>query len=325
MLDPLFTGTPIGKAIADQRRKALEDIAAQPPDGLLTQDLDELVAERAACWRFDPLVLYWADKKIAPSEVVREISDRTQSSKVAGTAITLVIRFTGMGGLLRMRPSTHARNPPGGFIWGENLLLSYFGVSPDHATVQRDLDRQEAAVKERVSSINNDVGAFNAELPGLLRSALQARLGQIRVSEDLVAALEIPRATLEIPQAALGVPRRQRPRRQRGHIEANAPEPGYLLAQSRVDPYRTPGWSDAAGVTTTQTQVRREAGPPKAGRPPESGWLIVDRADFLNRYRQLRQRSSRRPLQREFAQAADMSPRTVRTYLKRFGLRWPPE
>jgi len=330
VLDPLFSGTPIGKAIADQRRKALEDIAAQPPGVLLERPLDELVAERVERWRFDPLVLNWSDKKIAPSsEFDRVISGRSQSGKIAGTALTLVVPFTGMPGLLRMRPSTHARNPPGGFIWGKILLLSYVGVSPDDATVQRDLNRQEAVVKERVSSINRDVGVFNAELPGFLRNALQARLDKmrdkIRVNEDLVAALEIPRATLEIPQAALGVPRRQRPRRQRGHIEANAPEPGYLLAQNRVDPYRTPGWSDAAGVTTTQTQVRREAEPSKAGRPPGSGWLIVDRADFLNRYRQLRQRSSRRPLQREFAQAADMSPRTVRTYLKRFGLRWPPE
>ncbi len=329
MLDPLFSGTSIRRAFDDQRRKALQDIAAQPPDVLLRQHLDELVAERVERWRFDPLVLNWADKKIEPSEFDRVISGRTQSGKVAGTALTLVVPFTGMPGLLRMRPSTHAKKPPGGFIWGEILLLSYVGISPDDATVQRDLDRQEAVVKERVSSINKDVGVFNAELPGLLRNALQARLDKIRdkirVDDDLMAALEIPRATLEIPQAALGVPWRQRPRSKRAHIEANAPEPGYLLAQSRVDPYRTPGWSDLAQSFRAQTEERRQAGRGRAGRPIGSGRLIVDRAELLDRYRKLRQRAGRRPTQQDFAQANAMGVRTVRTYLRRFGLPWPPE
>ena len=236
VLDPLFSGTPIGQALKDRRRLALEDIAAQPPDVLLRQHLDELVAERVERWRFDPLVLNWADKKIAPSEFDRVISGRTQSGKVAGTALTLVVPFTGMPGLLRMRPSTHARNPPGGFIWGKILLLSYVGVSPDDATVQRDLDRQEAVVKERVSSINKDVGVFNAELPGLLRNALQARLDKVRADEELVAALEVPRATLELPRAALEVLRRQRRTSRPGHTKANPAELGHAEAQPTPRP-----------------------------------------------------------------------------------------
>ncbi|HEY5472693.1 MAG TPA: hypothetical protein VIK32_05820, partial [Candidatus Limnocylindrales bacterium] len=237
VLDPLFSGTPIGKAIADQRRKALEDIAAQPPGVLLERPLDELVAERVERWRFDPLVLNWSDKKIAPSsEFDRVISGRSQSGKIAGTALTLVVPFTGMPGLLRMRPSTHARNPPGGFIWGKILLLSYVGVSPDDATVQRDLNRQEAVVKERVSSINRDVGVFNAELPGLLRNALQARLDKIRADENLVAALKIPRAALQVPRAALEVPRRQRRTSRPGHTKANPAELGHAEAQPTPRP-----------------------------------------------------------------------------------------
>lgn len=234
--DSLFSGAPIGQVFDDQRRKALEEVAAQPPEVLLEQPLEELLAERVERWRFDPLVLNWVDKKIAPGEFESETTVRSQSGKVAGTAITLVIPFTGMPGLLRMRPSIHAKNPPSGFVWGENLLLTSFGVSPDHATVQRDLDRQEAAVKERVSSINNDVGAFNAELPGLLRLALQARLDKIRADEDLVAALVVPRAALVVPRAALRVPRPQRRTSRRGHTKSNPAEPGHVEAQPTPPP-----------------------------------------------------------------------------------------
>jgi len=251
VLDPLFSGTPIRQALKDQRRKAREEIAALPPEVLLERPLDELVADRVERWRFDPLVLNWADKKIALREFDRELSGRTQSGKVAGTAITLVIPFTGMPGLLRMRPSTHAKIPPGGFIWGEILLLSYVGVSPDDATVQRDLDRQEAVVKERVSSINKDVGVFNAELPGLLRNALQARLDKMRADEELVTALEVPRATLELPRATLEVLRRQRRTSRPGHTKANPAELGHAEAQP------TPRHDGQASGRLTRPSPRR--------------------------------------------------------------------
>jgi hypothetical protein len=230
-----------------------------------------------------------------------------------------------MSGLLYRRPSTHIGRPPRGFVWGQNLLLSYFRISPDHTTAQRYLDWQEVAVKEHVSSINNDVGTFNAELPELLRSALQARLDKLRAGEDFAAAIGVPLADHPVPQAALGVSRHRRPASGRGRIEANETELPNMLVQNSVDFFRTPGWSDLGRVAPTQRQDHREAEPPRLGRPPGSGRLIEDRTEFLQKYRELQKLSLRRPLLKEFAQFVRMGRRTVYTYRIRFGLSWPPE
>jgi len=324
MLDPLFSGTPVTEAIDDRRRQALASVAVLSRTELLESGLDDLVAERVKLYRLRPLVLNWKGKRLAPGEVDLMIS-RLQPGKVAGMAITLLVRFSGMSGLLYMRPSTHIGRAPRGFVWGQKLLLSYFRINPDPTTAQRYLDWQEAAVKEHVLSVNHDVGTFNAELPELLRSAVQARLDKLRAGEDFAVALGVPLADHPVPQAALGVSRLTRPESGRGRIEANETELPNMLAQNSVDPFRAPGWSELSRVTPAQTKEHREAEPSKSGRPPGSGWLIVDRAELLKKYLQLRQRSGRRPLQREFAQSVDMSARTLRTYLKRFGLSWPPE
>jgi hypothetical protein len=207
MLEPLFSGISIGKAFEDQRRKALADVDLLPLDAVSEQDLDEIVAASVERWRFEPLDFHWDAKTVASTDIDRVIAGQPQTSKGARTALTLIVPFSGkMSGLLRMRPSTRPQKPPGGFIWGNQLLLSYSGVSADPATVQRAFERQETAVRECLSAIGRDVAAFNAELPGLLRAALQVRLDKIHSDNDLVEALGAPRATVELPRAALDVP-----------------------------------------------------------------------------------------------------------------------
>jgi hypothetical protein len=321
MLDPLFSGTPVRKAINDRRRRVAEVIAALQRHDFLERGPDDLEAELVERWRIDLLVLNWDDKKGPPSDV----EDRTQPAEAIGTGITLFVPFLGPLGLFHWRPSTHAGKPPRGFVWAERHLLSYSAFGADSPTVQRELHQQEAAIKQWVSWVNREATVFNDALPGLIRSALTARRDKIRAGEDLVAALGVPRAAFAVPRAALGVPRRLRRTSGRGRIEANETEPPNMLSQNSADLFRTRGWSGLGKVTPTQTKEHREAEPPKSGRPPGSGWLIVDRAELLKKYRQLQQQSGRRPLQREFAQSVDMSARTLRTYLKRFELSWPPE
>lgn len=112
----------------------------------------------------------------------------------------------------------------------------------------------------------------------------------------------------------------------RAAMEANPPRSTDTYGLTRADRYRTPGWSDLAEMNyLAQTKERRQGGPPKSGRTLGSGWLIKDRAELLDMYRQMRQRAGRRPSQHEFADASGLGTRTVRRYLKRFGLRWPPD
>lgn len=154
-----------------------------------------------------------------------------------------------------------------------------------------------------------DVAAPDIVAGDILRRAF---LQRVEATVDAVGSNDAP--TLQ-PSEAL-----------REYLEANPPGRPTLMGGTRADRYRTPGWSDLSEINyLAQTLERRQAGRPKSGRPPGSGWLINDRAELLNMYRQLRQRGGRRPSQVEFARANGMGTRTVRRYLLRFELRWPPE
>jgi hypothetical protein len=178
VLDPLFSGEPIGQALAAQRRKVLKDLDDQPLDVLRTRHLDELVAELVARWRYRPLVLNWNAKARAESldeieidsDANHETADQTRPGKIAGMAMTFVVPFRGQKGLFHLRPSTPTGHPPRGLVWPNRQLLSYAGVGADYPAVKRDLDEQEAAIKRWVAWVNCEIIAFNDELPELLRT-----------------------------------------------------------------------------------------------------------------------------------------------------------
>ena len=105
-----------------------------------------------------------------------------------------------------------------------------------------------AAVKERVSSINSDVDAFNAELPGLIYVHSSARLDRLQADAEVVQAL--------------GVPQRQHRTSSGGAIDANPSGPADTYG--RAVPSAT---ATLAGVSTGPTAIaprpRRRPGRPK--------------------------------------------------------------
>lgn len=274
----------IGEVLTGWRRKALAEVAALSHEALRSHDPDELEAAILERYRVEHLYVAWDKWTYEPREI--EIPGRTQPGEVTGTRVNLFVPFTGPPGLFHLRPSTHHEVPPHGTVrGGDSLLLNYSYVDADSSTVKRQLDHQVAVIKERVSSINSYVDAYNADLPGLIHAALMARLDKLRTAEDVVAAL--------------GVPLRQRA----------------TVARDEVRPARTrtPSSSDRAQPVRTPTEQRSQPDRRPAGRPTGSGWLFADRAELLDRYQHVRRQMGRRPTQREFAQATDMGHRTVRT------------
>lgn len=182
----------IAQFLDEWRGKALAYLAALPSDLLLRgNETDDLEAELVERWRVKPLALEWDAMTSEASEV--DVPHGTQHGEVTGTKVTLFVPFSGAAGLFHMRPSRHPENPPHGTVrGGETLLLDYSYIEADPATVKRELDHQVEAVKECVSSINSDVDAFNADLSGLFRGALKARLDKLQADADVVAAIGVP-------------------------------------------------------------------------------------------------------------------------------------
>jgi hypothetical protein len=319
--EPLFSGTSIREVLVDQRDKALGEVAAIAKEVLLLRNLDELVAECVRPWRLEPLVLDWAAKSVASSEAGREGSGQ-QPRDLERTLVTLIVPITeGLPALLRCAPPRRIRKPPFGFIWGNRLLLSYSGGSRDPDVVRRDLEGQEAAVRDGVSRLNAEIDAFNAMLPQDLRAAIGARLAGIRAKEAWLDDIGVPRASLEVPMAAVDVARPTARTRRRGDSGASPAEPSHVEAP----------------VAPTPSSPSR----PRRTRPRGTGYLT--RAMVLQANRDLDQElaagkfkwreGSARPYVRllDLAEQLGVALSTLGDFLRREGLdwgehaSWPPE
>lgn len=248
--DRLFSGAPIGQAFDRQSKKAEDHVAELATEELGTDDLDRLETQLVELYRFDPLVLQWSAKTAPPPrdgriEFEREVSGRKHPVTVRGAEITFLLPYSGMDDLFHLRPTRHNGTPPRGFVWASRKLLRYSVVQGELVTVQRDLDRQEAAIKRWVARVNRDVEAFNSDLPGAIRRALlklNARLDMLRARDDLVSALGVPRTALEEPRTEPDEPRHPRPGRRRGSIEAYGGESTTPATHASVSgPRRGPG------------------------------------------------------------------------------------
>jgi hypothetical protein len=215
------------------------------------------------------------------------MSNGTKRGGLRGTKVTLFVPFSGAAGLFHMRPSSQSGDPPHGTVrGGETLLLHHSYVDSDSATVKREHDHQVASVKERVSSINSDVDAFNADLSGLIHGALTARLDKLRADAEVVAAL--------------GVPRRQHHTSNSGGIDARR--------------YRARGRS---GLTEPKALAPHT---PRGPGRPQGPYLVRTRAEIEKTYRDLWTSSGRRPYWNEVARRMRVDERTLRNARQHFGL-----
>jgi hypothetical protein len=254
----LFSGAPIGQAFDLQRKKAEDRVAELSREELRTEDLERLEAELVELYQIRPLELRWGAKTAPPRdrriEVERDgagvVSGRTHSVSVGDAEITFFLPYSGMDGLFDLRPTRHDGTPPRGFVWSGRRLLRYSVVPAELATVQRDLDRLEAAIKRWAARVNRDVDAFNSDLPGVIHRALQklkSRLDLLRAQDDLVSALGVPRTPLEEPRTAVEMPRHPGPARNGAIGEANGGESTTPAVQEPVSGQRRgpgrPAWT----------------------------------------------------------------------------------
>ena len=125
------------------------------------------------------------------------------------------------------------------------------------------------------------------------------------------------RVTLTVAAQITGIPRSTLTR----HIAAGR------LRQNPDGTIDTAALRQALPLIHANRRLRqRQEAPVHQGRPP--GSTLVDASHFQDAYRHaydnIRQRTGRWPRQRDVAEELCISERTLRRYLKRGGLPWPP-
>jgi hypothetical protein len=250
VFDPLFGPNPIDQAFDLRRKRALGCIANQPASELRTANLDELAAHLVAPYLMEPLELRWKERARLPEENGIEV-DHDGSGRPLPVShmgeFTFGVPYSGMLGLFGLRPTRHVGEPPRGYVWASQELLKYSVAGTDPATARRARQQVEAAIKRWVAWANQDVSTFNAELQRSMRARLAARLDEIRASDDILAALDVPESTLELRQTPRDPPRHPGLANGRRRIQANggeltaAPEPASVPGPRKGA--GRPGWT----------------------------------------------------------------------------------
>ena len=248
---PLFDTDPIGLTFDRQLKNALKSIAEQPAHELRAANLGELAARLATPHLIAPLELRWEDRRRLPNEDETEVdygrSRRPPAVSPMGE-FAFVVPYSGTLGLFDLRPTRDVGQPPSGYVWASQGLLEYSVARADVATVRRALRRAEAEIKRWVKWVNQDVSTFNAKLQRSMRERLAARLDEIRGSDDILAALDVPEATLELRPTPRDAPRHPDLASRGSLVEANGGQlPGAAEPASVPGPRKKgagrPGWT----------------------------------------------------------------------------------
>jgi hypothetical protein len=207
LVRPLFAGTPIGKALEEQRGKLAAAVDGWSDEALVLANLDALVAELSDIYRIAPLTLDWGAAATETRAVPRRVGDTERLSTPVTEAdtpltyveVSIAVPFEGAPGLFDyLTPESTV--PALGFVRGKALRLTALAV--DLASALADLERQEEAVAAQVAAVDREVGAFNEALPREVRQALAARLALLAADRKLADALTVPRAPRAGPGGA---------------------------------------------------------------------------------------------------------------------------
>lgn len=167
---------------------------------LLNSDEEGLINYFVERTKVEPLKLLEPNIEVTQAETKIDVSrnfdysafGRGEGHFVPGTRIQFHIPYEGEGDLFRLRPSTHAWNPPEG--WGEgNELILQFEAPSGHATnAKTNLEQQLSLVRQYVGWVNADVEQHNRSLEATARSAVQARRQRLLQDQNLAASLGYP-------------------------------------------------------------------------------------------------------------------------------------
>jgi hypothetical protein len=115
--------------------------------------------------------------------------------------VRVFIPFSGDPDLLKFRPSTFTMNPPRGEVRGSELVIERVGVDLTSDSVRADLDRELGSIRQYLSWIADSAMQFNAALPGVARSHIDARRQRLLNAAGMAANLGFPlRARPDAPR-----------------------------------------------------------------------------------------------------------------------------
>jgi hypothetical protein len=237
--DLLFYNKGDMYSVVEGRRSEIKSkVEVIPKNTLLNASEEDLVAALTEDLRLDvPVLSEEHALETAETEVdvsgdpMRGLYDRSVPFYVPGTAFTISIPFTGEPAFFHIRPSTFSLNPPRAEVANGELRLTYTRTDPDTASIKASYDADVKAIKEHLRFLASAAEQFHRELPGQVRSAIQARKQRVLAADGVAASIGLPLKRRADAPNTYSVPvRRQTPRIEQIRVPNQAFQPEPALA-----------------------------------------------------------------------------------------------
>jgi hypothetical protein len=207
--DLLFFKADINALTDAQQRNMGGEIQGLDPDRLLNTPVDDLVAYFAQKYRIEVPTLH-RDRALLdePRETYQEVNDYGRQIRIPSTLIKLTVPFDGEKDMFYVRPSTFDTAPPRAAVTSDGVVLELVIRSSEQDQVKNTLNRALDDIERYLGWQRPTIEAFNANLAGQARQAIEARRARLLQDRNLVSGLGFavkPRAgapqTYAAPQA----------------------------------------------------------------------------------------------------------------------------
>lgn len=141
---------------------------------------------------------------------MRLIMDRSSPFFIPGTSVVISIPFQGDPGFFRIRPSTFTLNPPRGLVVGDELRLTYTRTDPNSEEIKRQYAADLLQIQQALGYLSSAAEQFHRELPGAVRTEVQARKNRILAADGIAVSLGLKLKRRDNSSMTFSVPVKKR-------------------------------------------------------------------------------------------------------------------
>ena len=227
--DLLFFKADINAVTDAQQRNMDGEIQGLDPDRLLNTPVDDLVAYFAQKYRIEVPTLH-RDRALLdePRETYQEVNDYGRQIRIPSTLIKLTVPFDGEKDMFYVRLSTFDTAPPRAPVTSDGVVLELVIRNSEQDQVKNTLNRALDDIERYLGWQRPTIEAFNANLAGQARQAIEARRARLLQDRNLVSGLGFavkPRAGAPQTYAAPQVRRKIEPKLPPASSTPFKPEP----------------------------------------------------------------------------------------------------
>lgn len=193
----LFCKGDMFRTMEGHKHFAVEAVQQMQEDALLNTPAEDIVARLTEQYRMDVPVLRRGDAHVEQQEGSVQVIDYFSRDygggpgirSVIGTIVDLTVPFTGDKDFFSIQPTTYDTAPPRAIVETDHIVIRVSGreLAPDQ--VKKALNDALDHIDKYLGWQRESADKVNADLPGLIRNAVESRKAKLLKDRNLIASL----------------------------------------------------------------------------------------------------------------------------------------